>query len=285
MKNISFKRLRQLWLQIAVTSKKQILFGCLGMLGAMLLINLPTYFYPFSDEVGYGAGRMNWLIVTYSIMFYAYLSICLSSTFGNMKTKEGRIAFLTLPAGQLEKFIAYASWTIVVPIVIFMATSTLMDLMRSPLTFLFTGRFSPIFLILPQMFDNSAEMIIHFDGYVLSGILLIIIFHVFNLSLFLLGSCLWYKRVFLKTIAAAGICTFLLMILFVSSFNVLNEWDLLKNIKIDLQDLDPDLIMTVLITVGIIATAAVWWISYRLFCRREVVSRKSNLLGFLNHNR
>lgn len=270
MRNISFTRIKHLWIQTAVVSKKQLLFNLLGITCGLFMINL-------------GASKsmdsINLLSASYFLIFCVMLSISLSNTFRQMQTKEGRIAFLTLPASPAEKFIANVVWAVVVPVILFFVSAVCIDLLR--IVYLTCIGKNDTGMLLPLIFQNYSVATLQFGSYQTSGILIWSLFHVFSFTIFLLGSCIWYKKVFLKTIAAIGICTFILMFVLMLGIQSVQDWILPHEIEIWLRSIDTSTIITVINIFGILCTVILWWISYRLFKRREVISQKRSWFGWL----
>lgn len=268
MKNISFTRIKQLWIQTAVTFRKQILFNLLGIICAMFFANLSAT-----------NRNIDMMTAFYFMFFCIILSLSLSSAFRQMQTKEARLTFLTLPASPAEKFIANVVWAIVVPIVLFIVSAVAIDLLHA-LFISYIGGNNPK-LLLPIMLRNCSVITLRFGNYQTSGLLIWILFHTFSFSLFLLGSCLWYKKVFLKTIAAIGIVTFLLMISAATGIGLTESRTLPAGMQEWLISIDTHTIITLTSIFLGLCTVVVWYLSYRLFKRREIISQKRKWLGFI----
>lgn len=270
MKNISFTRIKQLWIHKTIYSRKDLLFSTLGLLAAMSMVTFGTSRY------------IDFLSSAYYMMFCLFMSLSLSSAFKSLQTKEGRIAFLTLPASPAEKFFASTVWAVVTPIVIFSLSAILIDLLHLLLANLTdTAGNAPHGMLLQLMLRQFSSAEIRFGAYSTSSLLTWIMFHVFSFSLFLLGACIWYKQVFLKTIAAIGICTFLLLLLSIYGFRLIHSLTISFNLKDGMTIGGMPAIITAITAFWTIATIIIWWISYRLFLRREAISQKWNLSGWL----
>lgn len=269
MNTISFKRIRQLWFMMAVIYKKRLLFSAIGLLCALFMANT-------SILLGLG-GTISFLSASYYLLFCIFLSISLSDTFIMMQTKEGRSRFLTLPAQNAEKFIACTTWAIVVPIIIFLADTLLVELLRIPISQMPVGKhlLASTFL-LPAIARDILDTSISFGCFQTNGTVSFLLFHVFTFSLYLLGSSLWCKRVFLKTVACIGGCTFIFMLSGILSRPLIKRLLMNENIEAWLQQVTPQEVLYTVTTIGAICTIVVWWFSYRLFCRKQVIPQKWN---------
>lgn len=276
MDTISLTRIRQLWIGHTLCRRKFLLTTCLGVLFALYAIRLVG----FSNNAGLG---------DYSFMYYlafcVYMAAFMASAFSVMKTKEKRIGFLSLPATTAEKFIAYGSWHVIVPVILFVIALIGSEI-PGALTVHLLGNTPPKAtetILTPLLIKSS----ITFIGREPQASLFITTISVFTTSLFFLGSCVWYKNVFLKTVAAIGTGMFLLLLYQIVLTNILESCDASYEIRSRLlfyPNMDGWRPWMWIVSFGI-GTILVWWISYRLFARREAVSQKRDWKCFLKRNK
>lgn len=233
------------------------------------------------------------IISFFALVFYASLIM------NNMQTKEARLSYLMLPASPLEKFLARALYvTVGIVLMIFVAS-----LLAEAAHWLFM----PFFKDLPEelkvcvwpeawgkIFDainpfqtknvylnvsagtdpstwqkvEKSLFFIYLMGYAAS---------LWQHSIFVLGGNYFGKHSFLKTIGAMiliGIligwaCTFI-------------DWDGLER-KVDFirshsERLTEEMVAGFISFIFFAFTALNWWLSYKLFTRRQVVEPKFRLL-------
>lgn len=287
MRNISFTRIKYLWIQIAIISKKSILLSGLGMISGMFMLTITSL-----QQVNYEiTGDISWhfsngdtiMMPLYYAIFCFYLSFRLASTFKNMQTKEKRIAFLTLPATQLEKFIAYTTWSVVVSFVLFFAAAFINDLLRLGILAC-TGalRFWNSELFFAQLPQYTNMFDINIQHISITSAPAFLTFHLLGFSLYLLGACIWYKHVFWKTIASIGAVAFLWTLFTITCVKLLSHkmWFYIVFRHYDIGDMLP-WANYIFIAVTTLLIIAIWYISYRLFCSREVISQKTAWFSWL----
>lgn len=270
MSSISFTRIKQLWIQHTICSKRSLITHFIGLFCGLYMIHVLGIIS--RADINFYAGA-------FLLSFTVFMAVYLSGTFEVMNTKEKRINYLSFPAKTPEKFIAYASWYIIVPIVLFTAAYLLSELPRA-LTVLLIGN--------PQQKAAETILLPRLSGAILTWtrddirsidqLLFLISFNACSASLFVLGSCLWYKKVFLKTVATVGITTFLGMTLISLISNIMEDCgisrDTINSIFFFTQPWEYGFwFLSVSLTIG---TVFVWWGSYRLFKHREVISQKRN---------
>lgn len=274
MKEITINRIKLLWIRLFALRKKQLLFYFLGMAAIMLMYNCFTV----------GTGRdadSETMMALYYVIFCACMSLNMASAFRSMQTREGRIEFLMLPAGRAEKFIAASLWALLTSVILFAAAVLVNDVIRLLLLAgsgalanwhdqTFTG-------ILPQCLDMTGITV---NSTHIVGLPAILSWHLAGFSLYLLGACIWYKRVFLKTIIAFAVCNFLIILMMTGVVEILPDDSPLYNA---LRHYDFEAFLpygnTLFTIFNLLVTCALWWIGYSLFKRREVVSQRINWLG------
>lgn len=273
MKQLNINRIKLLWLRMYAMRKKSILFSALGLFSGMLIFNVLTTF----RTDAYSSA----MLIIYYLVFCLYLSLNLASTFQCMQSKEGRIGFLALPATQLEKFIAYTLWAVIVPILAFLVSAAANDLLIGLIT-VCKGNLGDLqnLLFFSLLFKSSDVIVSSGQMSLIHGTPSILSWHLFSFSLYLAGACVWYKRVFLKTVIAIGICSFLLSLFVMGFISVMPEDNWFYNAfhNYNFESSLPWL-NTIFVTVHLLLSFGLWWLGYRLFKRREVISQRVGWLG------
>ncbi len=203
-------------------------------------------------------------IVT-SLMFWIVALSGASDIMSPMKTKEGKIAFLMLPITSLEKFIERALIVTVGILAIFLAALLLAEICKY--------LFIPIFKVsdvfyqstLPEIWDNIPRPANN------TANLFFVVFSCWNHSLFVLGGSFWYKRPFLKTIAA--IVTFNIVCGIICSLLPITDL-LLDNSYIITSKENILHFISILNVIFIMLTIFNWWLSYYLFKHSQLKARK-----------
>ena len=292
MKQFDYKRILLLWKQRAALRKRTILLNMLSLFSGLFIYNMLATGLMLEDR------DSGLLTAVYYLTFCIYLSVCMSLSFSEMQTKEGRIACLTLPASQAEKFVSGALWAVVVPTLIFLVAALLNDVVRLTLlsfhsaltdwrTQLFVGKLAycgDLVTVSGGKTILGGDLVTVSGGQtILAGVPAILTGHVLGFSFYLLGACIWYKHVFLKTFCAIGVCWFLLMLLLMGVVSVLPEDSPLYTA---LRYYDFSSLRgwsdTILTTAGMVLTLLVWWTAWQLFRRREAISQKTNWLGIIS---
>lgn len=275
MKTINFTRIRQLWLRQIQYRKKYMLTACLGTLFILYVLR----FFGITSNCS-----PSFYDNLYYAVFCVYMAAFMAGTFSDMKTKEKRVSFLSLPATTAEKFIAYSSWHIVVPIFLFIIAVIGSEL-PGAITVRLLGnaeqQTTETFL-LPVMVKDTLDYMV---GYTQESIYIASL-SIFTASLFLMGSCIWYKNVFLKTAAAIGSTFFVLLLCFMAYVSILLYYEVDYDTETKLLFFNYPYVWgfwVLYVPLGI-GTVLVWWLSYRLFKQREVISQKHNWKYFFKRN-
>lgn len=278
MKNLNLTRIRQLWGRLARYNRKSLIIYFVALVFGMYLINLTCISSDSSAKV---------YLEFYFVFFWIYGAICLSGTFETMNTPGKRINFLCLPAAKPEKFTALTTWTVVSALLLFAVAMGVCDLFRALTVSLadIEGENKADTWLLPQLYKELSVTGNRIDSdlaraYTSFACML----HVFFGSLFILGSSLWYKKVFLKTVAVIGSAALLLFIIVRFVYNIMEKagmsTELFDYMLFISEANTPGTLMTynLLFAIG---TVLAWMAAYRVFCRREVISQKRGRLKWL----
>jgi hypothetical protein len=269
-KTFDFNRFWQVMKWTILTEKKSILTAFLAFVCAFLAIQLFSCFtiFDLTHSLGSAATMAGMItcsgLISFMSVYYA------SGVLGNARTGQQRIIALMLPASNVEKFFARLLYCcIIMPVVIYLAVvaSTglrmLFELLAghegitSGLSYVFSGptmRFN----------DNELELFSTFF-YVASSC--------WSISLFVLGGVFFHQRPFIWTAITIFAASLLLSTLTFYICTLIGE-DSIKNFLMNFRGMTFetfDLLVSLLLTAFTVLNV---WLSYRLYCRLQVVQHK-----------
>ena len=269
-KTFDINRFWQVMKWTILTEKKSILTAFLAFVCAFLAIQLFSCFtiFDLTHSLGSAATIAGMLTCAGLIGFMsAYYA---SGVLGNARTGQQRIIALMLPASNVEKFFARLLYCcIIMPLVIYLAVvaSTglrmLFELLAghegitSGLSYVFSGstmRFN----------DNELELFSTFF-YIASSC--------WSISLFVLGGVFFHQRPFIWTAITIFAVSLLLSTLIFYIGTMIGE-DNIEHFLMSFRNMTFetfDLIVSLLLTVFTVFNV---WLSYRLYCRLQVVQHK-----------
>lgn len=208
------------------------------------------------------------------VVSYIVFSVALSLMFANLKTKPKRIAYLMLPATNVEKFLSrFLLFTLgagVVNFVAFVFADLLRMLALSGMWVRVNSAVPEAFCCIQAAFTEFLQSWSRFSYTGTSeGLYALFSFSLLLLQfvLFVLGSVLFRNRAFLKT-AACLLGLGIFMSVLVSSVTCMS----LKNTIF--LTLVFDYWLLVITQLFFVLEVVLLWFSYRLFKRMQVVSRK-----------
>ena len=220
-----------------------------------------------------GTDMGNWM----SVCFVFAWPILAGYTFHNLLTKQSRIKELTLPASNCEKFLFHALVTIVGSLLAYVVGYFMLDILQYFYVGIVYGFSNAEWIPYSSIFfAHNSNMDIHLiDGEASLWFTLISEFYlVAFLSTFVLGNAIKYKHNVLWTILfhwALGFIVLICMGMLVP---------MLKDIDADwLLSLDKDKVVTYLkvgsLTLASLITIFCWWMSYRLYCRAQITTKRN----------
>ena len=296
----SFARLGMVMKRDLMENWKKNLYALLGLTFAFLITYLAMMGSYEDASISALKAYVDSHVESFAIISFFALVFYASLIMNNMQTKEARLSYLMLPASPLEKFIARALYvTMGIVLMIFVAS-----LLAEAAHWLFM----PFFKDLPEelkvcvwpeawgkIFDainpfqtqnvylNIVEgtdpstwqqvekslFFIYLMGYAAS---------LWQHSIFVLGGNYFGKHPFLKTIG-----TMILVAILIAWICTYMHWDNLGRMIGNLID-DHTHWLTEEMVAGFISfmffafTVLNWWLSYKLFTRRQVIEPKFRLL-------
>ena len=253
MKNFEYNRFLQTLKWNIITEKKTLLTHTLAFVAAFLLIQL---FYICLVNMFQQPGSsivMAGMLMSLSIAFFLTYYYA-SGILGNARTKEQRTTVLMLPAGNAEKFCARLVYVLVVIPLLVIAAFIVATLLRMGIQLLL-GHDYIVFGLDFLMDDGGFGFLSTWSS------------HLLGVSIFVLGGVLFRKHPFIWT------CVSMLAILFAIGLVMILIIKLLDPPHPHIH-VEADFPRAVGYVLAAIVTVFNFWLSYRLFCRLQLVQHK-----------
>lgn len=218
--------------------------------------------------------NLAWTVYLFAIFLGA------SFVFKNVATKQQRIAFFSLPASNLEKFLVRLFHVMIGYLLCFLVALAFADIMQLFLSFILlkgpdysvvvkmiTMLYSPIYNEISGEVIKGCLLFPH--GFTLVGVmesLSYLTFFAFNYAFWIFCGTLFRRNAWLLTLASQVVIGFVVIMIFrVLSFpsigNLLNESSALT-------------LAYLFIAIAWVVIALMYWGSYRLFSRMQVINNK-----------
>lgn len=239
------------------------------------------------------------LAANFAPFFYGVLALALMCAAADMttvpfKTKGRGMNYLMMPATKLEKFLSRVFINIVMVLVMAYVALFLADLARMPYGAIsdiegFYGftvstvwselieTFSSFYRTGGEVWGPTADGTVRIVGfsafYGIVNVTAMVAFFLFAHSLFILGGCIWRKAAIIKIWITQLVVTSAVVWIFVKLEPYVLPW--LGDVLTSLFETEQRAGMTLLsiaIPVLLALTALNWWLSYRLFSRKQVVA-------------
>lgn len=253
MKNFDNNRFLQTLKWNIITEKKTLFAHSLAFVAAFLLIQL---FYICVMNMLQEPGPKSVIVaMTFSASIVGFLtSYYASGILGNARTKEQRTTVLMLPASNAEKYCARLVYVLVI-IPLFVAAALIVaTLLRMGIQLLLGHDY--IVFGFDMLFDESGFEFLE-----------TVLAHVFMMSLFVLGGALFRKHPFIWTWVSLMVLILSLALVVGLLVKLLNPTMHHFYIHMDIPRVVGDVLFTAL-------TVFNFWLSYRLFCRLQIVQHK-----------
>lgn len=231
--------------------------------------------------------------------FYGVLSLTLMCAAADMcgvplKTKGRGLNYLMMPATNMEKFVARALVNTILLIVMAFAALLLADLVRMLFVPLFEVKefygftlprilaefgetFSSAYRTGGEVWGPTVDGTVRVIGfstyYGAVNVTIMVAAFLFAHSLFILGGCIWRKAAIIKIWITQIVVTSAVVWIFVKLEPYVLPWlgDVLTSLFETEQQAGMTL-MSIAIPVLLALTVLNWWLSYRLFSRKQVVA-------------
>lgn len=261
--NFSFKRMAQVAVHDFCSNRRRNVFLAIVLFGAMFIGLVLMLWTRRSFDFHYMGG---------SFSIWAFLVIGFGSSYAAadimrpMHTKAGRLSYLMLPASMLEKFVSrllyvtvgYVAISSIALLVLdalyqIFIIATQWDAMRGSLTLALLNDVNFRFIVESSELSSPVNVL-----FVVST------FFVGN-AFWVIGGSLWYSYAFGKTLAAQTVLGFVVIgiLVFIAYSGNLRPFSLSSL----------NLFFSVWAGVDFVVGAFLYWASYKLFTKSQVISR------------
>lgn len=224
--------------------------------------------------------------VCYNLISGIMPIVCLGYMLHNLSTRQGRVAELTLPASNVERFVWHVAFWLIAPMLTFFASVLVADLLQLLLSVAFGCSMGCKSLFLAMVEDDPMQL--HGPNWIEGtplGLCTLYLSGFCFTSTFALGNAWKYRYNIIYTILAhAGFwITMVMVILFLGGLftqivspDVLSDW--LQNLNFS-WDVNPVTVCNILKLVCFLFNLAllvgIWALTYRLYCRAQITSRRN----------
>jgi len=254
-----------------------VIFKYLHAVYSYLMMTDPISFSQYKSIAALGFHDVNSYTYYFCLLFPVAMIQMLCYTFHNLTTKQGRINELTLPATNQERFAWHIVCKVLGTILVFIASILLADLVHVILGWAMFGITDPHSLTCATCkLLTKNELVVNFNGSAYALFSLECFFILLGLtfySTFLLGSALKYKHTFGYVLLFHVVFWIVTVILFGMGACVIAHIDMDKLAALNAI---PEWGQHLLLNVPALAVlCAMWWLTYRLYCRAQVTTRRN----------
>lgn len=262
---------------VMITNRKTLLAMVAALFGVMLfLVVVP----PLADQVYTGQLYDNTGVdpfwgneySSFSMLFLLFMAYTGAMFYSGAQGKDKRILTFMVPASNLEKFAALFVVYTVLPVVAFIVLSFAADYIRVFIASLYAAEDIMVAPISFRYIINFCDS----EHLTSEDIAMLRIMYLscaaFATSFFTLGSIVWYKRTFQKSVISGVVMFIAMLIFFLWGIDAFGE---------NIRRIDKSLIIVVVqfdfaIFIGCLTATLVllfYWISYIRFKESEIVNR------------
>lgn len=233
--------------------------------------NHREYINPFEDpywSVQYIAG---------GIFLTILATVAGSNMFSCMHGKGNRQTLLAIPASSLEKYLTYFIVYIVGSILVFFVSEIIADAVRVGVVKLFSkyGEYAHTMSLKSMLTFNLSVQGLRDGAHETYNILIIAFYtNIFCLAgLFSLGSILWQKASYLKTICSLWLLQTVLGTIAVLSMNVFFGFNSSVDLANFVKDMSPEAQNVYASAISAVFVIFIFWLGYRRFKDTDLVER------------
>lgn len=205
-----------------------------------------------------------WWLTLFCFIFFMGIGGCFMAN--NMKTKQQRIAFLSLPSSNLEKFLSRFLWCTVGFFLFFCVAMVIADLLRA--IFCLSVHGNACGSVLAYHFDMLGMASFNnpngnFDMEIVYAVIMVTSVALYSHSVYLLGGVFFRKfNWILTTVVCYAVTPLLALFSYYFDIDPVAESDGLTTTAYTVTG------------VCLLLTVFNYWASYRLFCRSQVICNK-----------
>ena len=241
----------------------------------------------------------------YVVLMFALICAAADMSSVPFKTKGRALNYLVMPASKLEKFLSRAFINTVLVIVMAYVALFLADLVRMlcvpffeadgfygfTVHQIFVNLFDPFKAVFENGSTTNAVIVndevltpVWSFGMCFMAVVCIVLSGLWSHSVFLLGGCIWRKGALLKTIASAMIISLLVLWLLVNIAPSIDVWaeNRLAPWLEQRFETEEDILRVgfpIVAFLNLVFTTFNWWLSYRLFSRKQAVAPQHRFGG------
>lgn len=249
-----------------------IIINYVSLLYGYWIVSDKVNFAEYSESIVAGFYNVTGRVVYYRILLAAAMIQMLCYMFHNLVTKQGRISELTLPATNSERFLWHAGCSFFGTLLVFMGSIIVADLVHAILGWALFGVTNPQSITLATWDAFSFA----FRDLKYSNNIALVCFSTFGflgqLSTFSLGSAFKYRHTF-GYVLLFHIVLWLVSLLLGGMLGLF-----LVKINFDIQmiaDIPSWVGAWLLATFAIAIFCLIWWLTYRLYCRAQITTRRN----------
>ena len=239
----------------------------LGMafaLTTIYVVNSLTYSDSLGENRFYTYLNTCWGLTLFCFIFFMGIGGCFMAS--NMKTKQQRIAFLSLPSSNLEKFLSRFLWCTVGFFLFFCVAMVIADLLRTVFCLSVHGNACGSILVYHFKMLGMASFNDpngNFEMEIVYAVIMVTSVALYSHSVYLLGGVFFRKfNWILTTVVCYAVSPFLALLNYYVDIEPVVKSDGLTTMAY------------IVTSVCLLLTVFNYWASYRLFCRSQVICNK-----------
>lgn len=196
-------------------------------------------------------------------------------TFHNLRNRQGRIAELTLPASNLERFLWHVLVVIIGTQLVFVLSLVLVDLLNVALAWVVCGHSESLYItrkVFTTVFDEIPQSLLY-DGEPLPLSLYLMgpVISFIGISTFALVNAYRYRMNIAYTILYHIIGWILLVFVFGLMASMFN----FDSLSVIIEKIDGGVMSYIVLALLLAILAFIWWLTYRLYCRAQFTSSRN----------
>lgn len=223
------------------------------------------------DDLSALAGATNFLLPLMLTVMMGYM-------FHNLVTRQGRISELTLPATNGERFLWHFCLIVGGGLLTGLASILLADLLHVLLgwAILRQTSFQSYTLLVFKSYGEVWTFLNNVSAGSVLAALIAAVASLINYSLFALGSAWRYRYSIAYTLLYMFAASLLFTVVtgFVVSA-IVNRFDNIRALLDSLGNISGTAVGTVVLIGEVAVLALIWWLTYRLYCRAQITTRRN----------
>ena len=223
------------------------------------------------DDLSALAGATNFLLPLMLTVMMGYM-------FHNLVTRQGRISELTLPSTNGERFLWHFCLIVGGGLLTGLASILLADLLHVLLgwAILRQTSFQSYTLLVFKSYGEVWTFLNNVSAGSVLAALIAAVASLINYSLFALGSAWRYRYSIAYTLLYMFAASLLFTVVtgFVVSA-IVNRFDNIRALLDSLGNISGTAVGTVVLIGEVAVLALIWWLTYRLYCRAQITTRRN----------